>query len=223
MAELVLAPTNTGTEGSGTATGFIVGTTTTLWIDGSDSTYIESTASRSSKGTYPLWSTVDGTIDPSWVYAIGVRFRARTISSDPTSYFVVQLFGQVSKLLSNPFYGSVAPLVPSVDTWSDYDYVIADTEYDTSGWAPLGVQSALTQTFLYARTVPVDSTGEFTASGEIQTSEQRIVLYYTIPATVQPPLRQYPRRDGLGASGVVSHYPPPRSIQASNRRAGGYL
>ena len=43
----------------------------------------------------------------------------------------------------------------------------------------------------------------------------------TIPAsvsTVIPPLRQYPRSDGLGASTVRRLWPLPNTIQASNRR-----
>lgn len=42
---------------------------------------------------------------------------------------------------------------------------------------------------------------------------------FTRPAA----LRVYPRSDGLGASSARRIYPPPRSIQRSNRRAGGYL
>lgn len=40
---------------------------------------------------------------------------------------------------------------------------------------------------------------------------------------IQPPRRQYPRSDGLGLSSARRHWPRPGSIQASNRRAGGYL
>lgn len=47
---------------------------------------------------------------------------------------------------------------------------------------------------------------------------------WTLPTTgVIPPLRQWPREDGLGASSAPRVYPPPRSFQRSNRRAGGYL
>lgn len=41
--------------------------------------------------------------------------------------------------------------------------------------------------------------------------------------SVLPPLRRYPRSDGLGSSGVRRAYPPSPSTQASNRRAGGYI
>jgi hypothetical protein len=37
------------------------------------------------------------------------------------------------------------------------------------------------------------------------------------------PLRQYPRSDGLAASSANRVWPPPRSVQHSNRRAGGYI
>lgn len=43
------------------------------------------------------------------------------------------------------------------------------------------------------------------------------------PGAAQPPLRHYPRTDGLAASTVRRGYPHPGSVQASNRRAGGYL
>lgn len=49
-------------------------------------------------------------------------------------------------------------------------------------------------------------------------------LNYAAPRSARvPPLRQYPRNDGLGASSAPRLYPPPRSYQASNRQAGGYL
>lgn len=41
--------------------------------------------------------------------------------------------------------------------------------------------------------------------------------------TIAPPLRQYPRSDGLGTSSARRQWPPSRSYQRSNRRAGGYL
>ena len=46
-------------------------------------------------------------------------------------------------------------------------------------------------------------------------------VYDTAP-TGLPPLRQHPRRDGLGASTARRHYPPDRSVQASNRHRGGF-
>lgn len=233
MAELVLLPTKVLTEGTGSshapyivASDVISGTSLTAWVDGDDASYGKSDAGRSARGNYPLWSDQDGTIDASWVTAIGVRFRAKTLGSDTASHFVIQLFGQTSKLLSDPHHGGEAPLAFAAnDTWQDFDYVVADADYDETGWAPDGVQSALTQTFIYARTVPTDVTGGATATGVVYTAEQSIVIYYTVPgtSTVIPPLRQYPRSDGLGASSARRVYPLPPSIQASNRRAGGYL
>lgn len=38
-----------------------------------------------------------------------------------------------------------------------------------------------------------------------------------------PPLRRYPRTDGMASSSARRLWPPPRSIQHSNRQAGGYL
>lgn len=43
-------------------------------------------------------------------------------------------------------------------------------------------------------------------------------LYDTGGPTVVPPLRQYPRPDGLGAGSARRMYPVPPTIQASNRR-----
>lgn len=235
MAELVLSPLKVLTEGTGSSHApYIVapdltsGTSLTAWTDNDDASYGKCDAGRSSRGNYLKWSDADGTIDASWVTAIGVRFRAMTPSTAPVDYFSVNLFGQVSKLLSTPFYGAEDPLVfAHQDVFEDFDYVVADADYDTTGWAPLGVQSALTQTFIYCRTVPVDVTGEFTASGVLEISEQRIVIYYTPPAgpvsapvppeSAVPWLKQYPRDD------IGRQYPPPKSIQASNRVAGGYL
>jgi len=241
MSELVLAPTKASVEGSGgtnapyvIAPDVVSGGSVTAWVDGSDATYVKSDASVSSKGTYPKWSDVDPTIDPTWVTAIGVRFRAMTPSSNPTDYFIVQLFGQSSKLLSNPHNGGVLAFsVPVKDTWVDYDYVISDAEYDTAGWAPDGVQSALTQTFIYARTKPSNEDGSLLASGLVDVSEQRIVLYYTRPGEGPPPgdvitrhgipLRQFPRDDGRQTASARRNFPPPKSYQSSTRRGGGYL
>jgi len=46
----------------------------------------------------------------------------------------------------------------------------------------------------------------------------RVVYNEAGATTVIPPLRQYPRSDGLGASSVRRLWPPPPTIQASNRR-----
>ena len=208
MSELVLAPTTATTEGTGTshnpyivATDVIGGTTSgtsaSAWVDDLDTTYVKGDAGRSSKGNYPLWSTASGAPDASEVTAIGVRFRAMTPSTDPCNYFIVQLFGQISKLLSNPFHGARAPLQFSgTDTWQDFDYTISDAEYDEAGWAPDGVQSALEQTFIYARTKPSDVTGEFTATGVLYIAEQRIVLY-SASAPTGIPWQRLTNRDAV--------------------------
>jgi len=211
MAELVIPPDSATTEGTGTdnapyiIAGDVIGGTTsgssaTVWVDGADTTYIKSDFRRSSKGTYPNWETQDDPPAAADVTAIGVRFRARK-GSGSSGWFIVQLFGQVAKLLSNPSLGGRLALTfgTTVD-WMDFDYVIDAGEYDTAGWAPDGVQSALEQTFIYARTWPVsDSTGEFLGEGTIEVAEQRIVLYYGdgTTTTVMPPRQLTNRRDGL--------------------------
>jgi len=67
----------------------------------------------------------------------------------------------------------------------------------------------------------------FRNSGSGSTSVVQIRTRGSFPGPTalhrSPPLRQYPRNDGLGASSAPRVYPPPASIQASNRRAGGYL
>lgn len=190
MSELVLAPTSATTEGTGSDNdpylvagdvigGTVAGSSPTAWTDGLDTSYVKSDAGRSSKGIYPLWSDAAPGLDAGSVFAIGVRFRAMTPSSDPAAYFIPQLFGQVSKLLSQPSYGGIPPLeFAATDTWQDFDYIISPGEYDTGGWAPDGVQSALEQTFLYARILPTNVTGEFLGDGLVYVAEQRIVLYY---------------------------------------------
>jgi hypothetical protein len=233
--ELVLTPTLVLTEGAGTTNNpYIVapdlsgGTSAAAWTDGSDASYGKCDANRSSRGNYPKWSDADPTIDPSWVTAIGVRFRAKTPSTDAVTYFVVQLFGQVSKLLSNPFHGGEPPLhFAANDTWEDFDYTVADPDYDEGGWAPDGVRSALAQTFIYCRTVPTDITGELTASGVLQISEQSIVIYYTVPPVDGgggpdgplgvPPLRLTNRGDLFGSARRLTDS---RSRQGSNRLTG---
>lgn len=231
MAELVLAPNTGTTEGTGTTNdpyivagdvigGTVSGTSVAVWTDGDDNTYIKSDARRSSKGNYPNWQTTE--LDPpdaSQVTAIGVRFRARK-GSGSSGWFIVQLFGQVSRLLSNPPYGGRLALgFGDTADWVDFDYVIDPAEYDVEGWAPDGVQSALQETFIYARTVPVsDTTGEFTGDGTIEVAEQRIVLYYDTGETVAlpiPPLQLVNRKDGLGASSA------PSLVHTDHHRQGG--
>lgn len=188
MSELILAPTSAITEGSGTSTGWINGASLTCWTDGDDATWVKSDWNRTSKGVYPNWGLAGVIADPAQVYAIGVRFRLRTISADPTPHFIVQLFGQAARLLTNPSHGGIPPLdTPAPNDWSNYDYVFNITEYDELGWAPAGVQSALEQTYLYVRTWPSTDDGVSRAAGTIQTAEQRVVLYYdaTLPATAE--------------------------------------
>lgn len=199
--ELTLIPTNGQIEGASSKShnpmvvaSDTVGSGTssaTVWTDSSDSSYIWNDWLWSSKGVYPLWTTVDPatdptwitavghTIDPSWVYQIGVKFRAKGVAGE---YFVVQLFGNVSKLLSDPHQGSVDALTfAATDTWEDFEYIISDAEY-SPGWAPAGMASALAiSSYLYARTVPVaDITGYLGDNHYIQVAEQRVVLYYDI-------------------------------------------
>jgi hypothetical protein len=63
------------------------------------------------------------------------------------------------------------------------------------------------------------------SSGDIN----RVVYIYEVSVELvatrrlAPPLRQYPRSDGLGASSARRLWPPSRSVQRSNRRVGGYL
>jgi len=45
-----------------------------------------------------------------------------------------------------------------------------------------------------------------------------LTVTWSTGTSIIPPLRQYPRSDGLGASSVRRLWPPPPTIQASNRR-----
>jgi hypothetical protein len=246
-AELVLTPTRAFTEGTGSshvpyivATDVVSGGSATAWIDGSDASYGKCDANRTSRGQYPKWHDVDGTIDPTWITAIGVRFRASC--ANPTVPFVVQLFAQTSKLLSSPVQSGVTVSPPQETSstafeWLDYDYVIPDIDYDPVGWAPGGISDAADPTLtLYCRTIPGDQTGVTSSPEIILVSEQSLVIYYTIPdpdpgtslLASSPvgrlaPLRVHPRNDGYGTSSAPRIYPAPKSYQASNRRAGGYL
>lgn len=190
--ELIIPPTSMTSEGGTDSrhSPFTVGTASTALIDGLDTSYGWATWIRSVKGVYPLWSSVTPTeppdlseIDPTWVTAIGTRFRAKAVEAD--AVFYPNLFGNVSKLLTIGSRGSQSPLsFAAANTWQNFDYVWGDDEYDTGGWAPNGVQSALVDitTYLYTRTVPVNP-ADHTLTGDynIQVSEQCLVLYFTIP------------------------------------------
>lgn len=199
--ELTLIPTQAGIEGAGgkshnpmvvASDAISFGTVSfTAWVDGDDASYVWNDWQWSSKGVYPLWTTVDPdtdptwlpvvghTIDPAWVYQIGVKFRAKGQAGEN---FILQLMGNVSKLLSQTSYGAAGTLTfAASDTWEDFEVIIGSDEYDTSGWAPSGMASALAITsYLYCRTVPTDATGLLGDDHYIQIAEQRIVLYYDI-------------------------------------------
>lgn len=236
MAEIVLVPTSARTEGTGTAnspyviaTDAIGETSLTAWTDGLDSSYVKGDWNRSPKGNYPKWDSVPEAagVAAAWVYAIGTRFRM-TVGPDAdgdVDGFIVQLFGQTSKLLASP---SAALSPPSVGVFADYDYVWDNADYDTGGWAPNRVQSALEQTFIYTRTWPTDSTGTFLGPGLVKVSEQRMVLYYTPPADTggvgqdnfedTPPLRLTNRADQFSSARSLAGRA--QSRQGSNRLTG---
>lgn len=190
--ELILTPSSVTSEGStdGSHSPFVVGDTTNGLKDGLDTTYGWVTWLRSVKGVYPLWTTVTpteptglaaGDIDPAWVTSIGTRFRAKATESD--AVMIPALFGNVSKYLAGK--GDVhTPLsFTSAGVWQNFEYFWDDLEYDTTGWAPLGMQSALDITsYLYTRTWPLNP-ADPTLLGDynIQISEQSIVIRFTIP------------------------------------------
>lgn len=196
--ELNIYPTVSTIEGANTAehTPMVVApdsdgnSSPTAFIDSNDATYVWGTNHWSPKGVYPRWDLVDPGSDPSapeglteihqeWITAIGFRCR---VKGTPGQYMIVQLFGNVSKLLSQPSYGSLPPHQFTDNIWNDFEYVFDSSEYDISGWAPNGMQSALDITsYLYTRMCPTDSTGTFSALTDFQVSEQHLVLFYTIP------------------------------------------
>ena len=200
--ELVIWPTSVTSEGSTDSrhSPFVVGDTTNGLKDGLDTTYGWATWLRTVKGVYPLWDTLDpkanpdpdavypsptdlDEIDSSWVNTIACRFRAKAVESDAS--FGIQLFAQASKLLTNPSYGPHVPLsFAASDTWENFEWGFTPEEYDTGGWAPNGILSALNDMspgYLYVRTVPLDPVDGTLNDYNIQVSEQRLVLYYTVP------------------------------------------
>lgn len=206
--ELAILPTSTTSEGTTSPhSPFVVGSGNVL-LDNDDATYGWVDWHRTVKGVYPLWNTVDphthsdlpsnlpaiypeyddlgpGDINPAWVNTIAFRFRAKAVEAD--AVIGLQLFANVSKLLTNPAYGSHNPLSFNMGAgvWHNFEWGFTPSEYATGGWAPNGIQSALNDMFpgyLYARTVPLTST-DINALGDynVQISEQYMVLYYTIP------------------------------------------
>jgi hypothetical protein len=206
--ELIIAPTSVTSEGSADSrhSPWIVGTASTALIDGSDSSYGWATWLRTLKGVYPLWTAVDvnahsyeagdqtvlptsgapigftiDTFDPAWITEIGTRFRAKAQESD--AIMIPALFGNVGKFLAGK--GAVhTPLsFAAADTWENFEYFWSTAEYDTTGWAPDGMASALAITsYLYTRTWPLNPS-DHTLYGDynIQVSEQYLVIRFTIP------------------------------------------
>lgn len=207
--ELAIYPSDATTEG-GTDTRhspWNVGTSTAILSDGDDATYGWATWIKTIKGVYPLWTAVDpmehgdtvipsilpeaawlgpGDIDPSWVTKISCRFRAK---SPDSAICGIQLFANVSKLLTNPSYGT-HPTLTLTDEWTNYEWEFDNSQYAVGGWAPDGIQSALNDMFpgyLYVRTIPLNPADHSsTADFNIQISKQHLVLYFTVPLGLLP-------------------------------------
>lgn len=122
-------------------------------------------------------------------------------------------------------FGLFSARSPDADGW---DNSVQYTLFDPSGVS--GVPAAQVAHFPFG--TGLEQYDDAVAAGELYVVLNPGNLWHAItavsfdyvePGQTAPPLRQYPRSDGLGASSVRRLWPPPPSVQASNRRAGGYL
>lgn len=164
--------------------------------------YSEYRRADETTSTYP-WDTwnINSTQAPT---GQGSEFPAGLIT-DPTWYRFYYLGATGNKVID--------PAVPpDSNHWRPADY---DTEF--YAW------DALTGPGLRFDMFGLQGSTSEPAHAWLDIYEVRLVVAGdVVGATHAPPLRQYPRNDGLAGS-ARRLYPPPRSRQRSNRRAGGYL
>lgn len=95
--------------------------------------------------------------------------------------------------------------------------------FEGTTWSPQGAADATYVLGTLAINEGAVGAQTATDSGDIggDANVGRYVVFGVVPFTIAPPCRLYPREDQLGVgSGRI--WPPPKSQQFSNRRAGGY-
>lgn len=197
---------------SGGASAAITGTGN-QWADDSDATYARFTGSDLATAELPPLG-----IDPALVKAITWNFRADGTSTDPDG-------SRMGLRIQDP---------------DSFAHVAVDDGPEGAGWHVTSTATDYSTTPNAANYagygLTLSEVADWLALGATLTASQLVTLGYsgtatayefwltvTYGATAAPPLRQYPRSDGLATSSARRMWPPSRSYQRSNRRAGGYL
>lgn len=204
--------------------------------DSSDTTYVAVTSSgRADNGEYVgydvvvRWPALDATshipagasVMDITIPPAGLRVRART-ATDPSGlgdYASIQVgaystpAGFIYPIMYPNYFTHSASVTTSTTTLSPT--VRTDNIPDPFIPAYYAEIGALAAQF---RFIP-DSTG-YIYDVWFEGITVNYVYYEVIPDPIAPPLRQYPRDDGLAASSARRYWPLSRSTQRGNRRAG---
>lgn len=173
------------------------------WADDSDATYSQIVNPDRTDARVP--TAGDAGIDPAKIMGGRIRYRALVDGGVILSY-----------LTDVPVDGDAAYAEPGLaEADGVEDFAVAFTV------PPSQIAKILSSTtpYLEFQAPSLFTLTVFKAWVEIDVDDDGM----TLPLRRNPPLRQYPRSDGLGTSTAPRIYPPAPSIQASNRRAGGYL
>jgi hypothetical protein len=209
-----LYPSTLATNGSGVT----LAGAADQWADGSDATYARFSGTGQARGLLPLL-----TVDPAKVAAITWNFRAGGTSTAPGG-------PRVDFQIQNPGGSTwgVAGMSPDdvpasgqgwhvTGTATDYAATPDAAAYADMGFTLLEVAGWLASgTALLARRL-------LTSGYSSTVTVYEFWLTVTYGGTHAPPLRQFPRSDGLATSSARRMWPPSRSYQRGIRRAGGYL
>ena len=178
-------------------------------------------------GTDPIGSDDDDTsyvhfqhVGSSFLgYNLDVNFAATTIPGPVTSVSLVTVAKGTDSRTAGGAFGARLLLNGGDDVF--YPIMPLSSADWTETVTPL---TGVTKEELEAGTVEYDTGFALLNDGSSGSTSWH--TYFTYVAlrveygtfTVPPPLRQYPRSDGLAAGSARRVYPPPQTIQASNRR-----
>lgn len=199
--------------------------------DNSDASFVDLTSSGNQNSTAWVCANVvpSAPISKTNVQQFSALFRASSTASTGSWWaglFDGSLASQPQGSGSNPTFGAASGLSHATGNLAEPDEsygVFADVAAQP-GYQPIvdnwiDVLNA-GNAYLYFAYSDASLGG---AAQVARLFEAYVKITYPAPAvTYAPPLRQYPRSDGLGVSSARRVWPPAPSVQGSIRRVGGY-
>lgn len=176
----------------------LTGDADTVWADGSDATYVTfSGLGSDSYGTLAPYSRMSG---------LDVTIQMRASSPGGDSLFV-DLWNEWNGSTATNFLISVPFTIPAGGGIVDYQHTVDPDDLSDWGTTLGAIITGLRSDTLVAYVNAADDLTVYELS--VRVGHKCVVN--------PPPLRRFPRADGLGI-GPRRHYPPPES----RRRVGGY-